>query len=79
MALAGKEKAIAIMDESYGNEIAEFYSVESHGSIYLILMLVKDKVISKKDAVRYINEMMGAGFYLSNKKHGEILDKLKRV
>lgn len=79
LALAREEKAIAVIDELYASDVAEFYEIESHGSIYLILLLVKQKIVSRKEAVKYIDEMMRQGFYLSTEKYKEILDKLERL
>jgi len=79
LSLAKETKSIAVIDEIYANSIAESYGIESHGSIYIIFKLIKKKIISKKEAVRYLDKMISLGFYLSAGKYREVLDFINRI
>jgi len=79
LSLAREIKSIAIIDEIYASEIADSMGIESHGSLYIILGLIKRGKIAKKDAVKYVNRIIESGFYLSAIKYKEILDLIKRM
>ena len=74
LSLAKETKSIAIVDEIYASNLAEFYGIESHGSLYLIIKLVKEKLIVKKEAINCIDKMISEGFYISIEKYREILE-----
>ncbi|MBI2631383.1 DUF3368 domain-containing protein [Candidatus Pacearchaeota archaeon] len=79
LAIAREIKAIAIIDETYANSIAETFGIKCHGSIYLILLMVKNKVFRKKEAIEYINRMIQLGFYFSTEKYREVLAKINMM
>ena len=77
ISLAKEINAIPIIDDDEARVVAEFYDLDYHGSIYMIIILVNKKIITKKEALAYIDEMTSLGFYLSNKIYKEIIEKLK--
>ena len=79
LSLAKKTKSMAIIDEIYASNIAESYGIETHGSIYLLLKLVEEKIISKKETINYIDKMIKAGFYLSADKYRNVLDIINEI
>ncbi len=79
IALAKEMKCCVIIDETSAREIACSLGVKVHGSIYFILILLKRKIITKKDALKYINSMITLGFYLSIEKYREILNLINRM
>lgn len=77
ISLAKEIKAIPIIDDEEARLLAEFHEIDYHGSIYLLIILVNKKVLSKKDALNYIDDMISLGFYLSTETYKEIIKKLK--
>lgn len=79
ISLAKETKSILIMDEKYARKTTAQYGIEYHGSLYLILELIKRQIITKKEAVRYIDEMIKLGFYLSIEKYREVLNMIEKM
>ncbi len=77
LSLSKETGFVAIIDEAYGNSIAESYGIESHGSIFLLLKLLEKKLISKKETVNYLDIMISLGFYLSIEKYRDVLKKVE--
>ncbi len=77
--LAREKNAIAIMDEIYAREVAESLQVKRHGTLYIILLLIQEKKISKKEAKQYIDEMISFGFYLSIEMYQKTIKKIEQV
>lgn len=77
LSLSKENGFVAIMDEAYGNSIAESYGIESHGSIFLLLKLLEKKTISKKEAVSLLDKMISFGFYLSIEKYREVVKRVE--
>ena len=71
-------KSIAIIDETYAKRIAKSYGIKCHGTIYIFLKLMENKLITKKDVINYIDKMIQLGFYLSAENYREILAMLGR-
>ena len=79
LALAKQTKSIAIIDEIYANGIAERFKIESHGTIYILLTLVKKGIIKKKEAIECIDKIISSGFYLSAEKYREIFSAIEKL
>ncbi len=79
ISLAKEIKAVAIIDDNEASLLAEFNEVDYHGSIYLLILLMNKKVISKHDALKYIDEMISLGFYLSIEVYKELREKLNNI
>jgi predicted nucleic acid-binding protein len=77
--LARELKGMAIIDESYARNIAKSSGIERRGSLYIILKMVKNKLLNKKEAVLYLNAIIDLGFYLSTAKYNEFLNLLERI
>src|SRR3989344_8977378 len=77
ISLAKEIKATPIIDDEEASLLAEFYGVDCHGSIYLLILLANKKAISKKEALNCIDKMITLGFYLSNEIYKEVIEKLK--
>lgn len=75
--LAKEKNAIAIIDEIYARTIAQSLGVKKHGTIYLILLLLERKKITKKEAKHYIDEIIKHGFYLSIEMYAATLQKIE--
>ena len=78
LALAKAAKSIAIIDETYAKRIAKSYGIKCHGTIYIFLKLMENKLITKKDVINYIDKMVRLGFYLSAENYRDILAMIER-
>lgn len=79
ISLAKEKNAIAIIDEIYAREVAESVGVKRHGTLYLILLLLKEKRITKKEAKQYIDGMIHHGFYISIEMYKETMKKIEMI
>ncbi len=79
LALAKEQKGIAIIDEARARSVAERFAIEYHGVMYILLKLLEEKKITRKEAILYVDEMIRQGFYLSREKHGEMLETIERI
>ncbi len=79
ISVAKKTQSICIIDDLYASRVAKSFGLESHGSIYMIFKLVEKNIISKKEAVSYLNRMVDMGFYLSAGKYKEVLDAIGKM
>ncbi len=79
LTIAKETNSLAIIDEIYSIGIAEAMGVENHGSVYLILKLLKEKIIGKEEAKNALNSMISLGFYLSVQKYNEVISKIEEL
>ena len=63
--LSKAKKSVAIIDETFAKCVAKSEGLECHGTLYIIFMLMKRKLITKNEAINYIDNMVRLGFYLS--------------
>ena len=76
--LAKEKNSMAIIDDSYAKSIADSLNIKCHGSVYLILKLIEQEVITKEEAINYIDKMIEFGFYLSVTKYKEIVNIIEK-
>lgn len=67
-------KSIAVIDETYAKRIAKIYGIKCHGTIYMLLKLMENKLMTKKEVIDCIDRMIRLGFYLSAENYREIID-----
>ncbi|MBI4439710.1 DUF3368 domain-containing protein [Candidatus Woesearchaeota archaeon] len=79
LSLAGEMGATAIIDEIYARDIAESMGIEKHGSIWLVIALLKQKAISRNEAKKCIDGMIAHGFYLSIEMYREVEAKIGKL
>lgn len=77
--IAKETNSTAIIDETYAKRIAKSLNVQVHGSIYIIIKLLKKRVITKIESKNYIVQMIELGFYLSTKKYKEVLEIIEKL
>ena len=77
--LAREKNATAIIDEIYAREVAESLGVKRHGTLYVILLLLEEKKITKKEAKQYIDGIISSGFYLSIDMYKEVMKKIENM
>jgi predicted nucleic acid-binding protein len=77
--LADEENAVAIMDETYGRKVAEVENIETKGTAFIVLKLLKKGYISEQRAEEIIDDMVEAGWYCSTDLYKEIMKKIEEV
>lgn len=77
--LAREKNATAIIDEIYAREVAESLGVKRHGTLYILLLLLQQGTITKKEAKQYIDDMIRYGFYLSIEMYKETMKKIEMI
>ncbi len=76
ISLAKELSCAVIMDEKKGREIASLNGIENHGTVYLLLQMLKKNLITKEEFKTSLLKMVSEGFYLSAKTYEEIMNKL---
>jgi predicted nucleic acid-binding protein len=77
LALAHELKGIALMDDEEARGMAEIEGIEHHGTVYLLLRMMKMELISKDETIAALNEMIRMGWRCSTELYAEILIALK--
>lgn len=77
--LADEVNGTAVMDESYGRNIADTEGIETRGTASLLLSLVKRERLDPDEARETIDAMLGAGWHCSTDLYAKILRKLEEV
>ena len=75
--LALELKKQLIIDDSRGIRVAQSLGVETLRTTSVILSAVKKKMITKKEALGIINNIIEKGYYISVKYYKELIDNLK--
>ncbi len=73
---AAKYKAILIIDDDTAKAYAGIMGVESHGTLYVLILLVRKKILTRDEAIDILNQMMKTGFYLSTEVYGMFLESV---
>ncbi len=76
IALALKEGKTAIVDDKNAVQIANIFNVYVHGTLFIILEAVKQKLLKKEEAINVVNQMMENEFYLSSEVYALFLNML---
>ncbi|MFQ6105518.1 MAG: DUF3368 domain-containing protein [Candidatus Hydrothermarchaeaceae archaeon] len=79
MALARERKAIAIIDESSAREVGKVLKIPIRGSIYLLVLLYKRRLISKEGVMEAFEEMVKTGWRVSPRDYELIKKELKKL
>ena len=78
LSLAKQINGTAIIDERHGRNWAKYFGIACHGSIYLLLLLARQRIIINGEAIKYLDKMIESGFYLSVAKYKEVLDIINK-
>lgn len=76
LAYAKNRGTVAVVDETYGRDVASTEGVETRGTAYLVLLLAKRDVIESETARETIDTMMNAGWYCAPDVYASIIHKL---
>lgn len=76
LAYADAHDAVAVMDETYGRDVAATEGIPTRGTAFLVLRLVKREVLRSDEARETIDAMLDAGWYCAPDVYAAILRKL---
>jgi predicted nucleic acid-binding protein len=79
LALAADHGATAVMDDAYGRDIAAVEAIETRGTAYLVLSLVRDDELEADDARETLEAMLDAGWHCSPSLYSKLLSKLEEL
>jgi predicted nucleic acid-binding protein len=79
LALAAERGATAVMDDGYGRDIADVEGIETRGTAYLVLSLVRDDELEADDARETLEAMLDAGWHCSPSLYSKLLSKLEEI
>jgi len=77
LALASELGGIALLDDEEARGMAQMEGIGHHGTIYLLLRMMKMKLITKKETLESLNEMIYHGWRCSTELYAEILMAMK--
>lgn len=77
--LAKQKNATAVMDEEYGRNIAEVEGIQTRGTEFIILKLLKKDILTGEEAKETVDRIIEEGWYCSTSLYKEIIDKIERV
>lgn len=79
IALAIKEKKPVLIDDKKAVKIAMLFDLEVHGTLYIILKSVKQKILKKEEAKKIVDQMMDNKMYLSSDVYALFLNLLNSL
>lgn len=77
LAYADAHDGVAVMDETYGRDVATTEGITTRGTAYLILTLAADGTIEVGDARTVIDEMIDAGWYCAPPVYRRIIQTIE--
>lgn len=77
ISLARKIKpSLVLIDDASARTIAEGFGFNVKGTLYVLLMALKKKLIEKKEIKDLINRLIKLGFRISHELYGEVLKEI---
>lgn len=76
LALAGELGATAVMDEAIGRDVADAEGIETRGTAFIVLSLVRDGPLSVEAGRDAVDDLVAAGWYCSTDLYRRIQRKL---
>lgn len=77
LAVTAERDAVAVMDEQYGRDVADAEGIETRGSAFLVLTLLRDGVVEAAEARTIVDEMVEAGWYCAPDLYARILGTIE--
>jgi uncharacterized protein len=72
------EKSNVLLDDRIAKTLAKNLGVVVHGTLYVVLLAYKNKIISRTKAIRLVDEIVDAGLYLSLDVYKVFLNLLEK-
>lgn len=79
LACADTHDGVAVMDETYGREVAATEGITTRGTAYLVLRLAKRGAINIDEARAVIDTMVDAGWYCAPDVYARIVRTLDEL
>jgi len=79
LAYADAHDGVAVMDETYGRDVAAAEGITTRGTAYLVLKLASEGTISVDDARTVIDAMIDEGWYCAPDVYAKIIQKLESL
>jgi predicted nucleic acid-binding protein len=76
LACAYTHDGVAVMDETYGRDVASTEGITTRGTAYLMLSLASQNAISVDNARTVIDGMVAEGWYCSPNMYAKLIQKL---
>jgi predicted nucleic acid-binding protein len=76
---AATNDGIAVMDETYGRDVAETEGVSTRGTAYLVLSPATEGLIEVDEARTAIDQMIDEGWYCAPDVYAKIVRKLDSI
>jgi len=76
---ADAHDGVAVMDETYGRDVAAAEGITTRGTAYLVLKLASEGAISVDDARTVIDAMIDEGWYCAPDVYTKIIQKLESL
>lgn len=73
---AASEGGVAVMDETYGRDVAATEGITTRGTAFVVLSLVRDGIIDASEGRETVDTMLEAGWYCAPDAYATILRKL---
>ncbi|MCG7849787.1 MAG: DUF3368 domain-containing protein [ANME-2 cluster archaeon] len=77
IALASELDGISLLDDEEARGMAEIEGIEHHGTIYLLLRMLKIELLTKEETIDGLDEMLRRGWRCSTELYAEILHAIK--
>jgi predicted nucleic acid-binding protein len=77
LALAYELEGIALLDDEEARGMAEIKGTGHHGTIYLLLKMMKIGLVTKEETIDALNEMIHKGWRCSIELYADILKAIK--
>lgn len=74
--LAAELKKPIILDDAYAIKIAKGLSIEYMRTTSVVLLAYAKKIISKKEALSCLKEVIAAGYYISPEHYSALIERL---
>lgn len=79
LVLAQELRGRAILDDENARVVAEIVGIPKGGSLFLLLTLLRKKVISAQEMREIIDAMIREGWYCSTTQYGSIVKEIERL
>ncbi len=79
LACAAEHDGVAVIDETYGRDVAATEGITTRGTAYLVLTLTKQGAVTVDEARTVIDAMIGEGWYCAPDVYTRIVGKLDEI
>jgi len=77
--IADAKDAVAVMDEQYGREVPDSEGIRTHSTAFLVLRLLRERIVEPEEARTIVDELVEAGWYCTLNLYARILGKIEEL